>query len=299
MSSDPVAHPFEAAEVAARELARLSGVARHDVAVVLGSGWGSAALGEVVGEVAVADLPGFPAPTVAGHGALARSVRLAGPGGASGPDGVSAARHALVLTGRVHLYEGHHPRVVVHGVRTAVRAGCSVVVLTNAAGGVRPDLGVGDAVLLTDHLNLTGASPLTGANDERLGPRFPDLGDVYSARLRSAVRAARPDLAEGVYAGFAGPAYETPAEVRMARALGADLVGMSTVLEAVAAAHAGASVVGLSLVTNAAAGLGSAALDHAEVLAVARSASDSLEAVLADVVGAVPGESGGPESEGA
>jgi purine-nucleoside phosphorylase len=255
----PPDDPFALAAGAAATLARATGVERHDVAVVAGSGWADATarLGEVVAEVAAADL-GFPAATVAGHAGTVASVRA--PGG----------RRVLVLRGRVHGYEGHAPAVVVHGVRMAAAAGCGVVVLTNAAGGIRPGLAVGEPVLVADHLNLTGASPVAGPLPPGAPARFVDLTEAYSARLRALARAVDPTLAEGVYAGLPGPHYETPAEIRMLAALGADLVGMSTVWEAIAARHLGLEVLGLSLVTNLAAGLSGAALDHAEVLAAGR-----------------------------
>ena len=169
----PADAPFDAADASAAALAHATGTDRHDIAVVLGSGWRGAldALGEEVARVPFERLGGFPATTVEGHGADACSLRR-------------GDRRIHVLTGRVHLYEGHHPNVVVHGVRTAIRAGCRTIVLTNAAGGVRPDLAVGRPVLIADHLNLTGCSPLVGADDPRLGPRFPDLSGAYAPRLR-------------------------------------------------------------------------------------------------------------------
>lgn len=272
--TDPVASPYEAAEASAAALAAATGVERHDVAVVLGSGWRPAAdrMGEVVAEVPMVELGGFPAAAVAGHGSTVRSI-------------ANGDRRVLAFLGRVHLYEGHHPNVVAHAVRTAVRAGCRVVVLTNAAGGVREGLRPGQAVLLSDHLNLTGRTPLLGPADERLGPRFPDMTDAYSRRLRDLARQVDPDLPEGVYAGMLGPTYETPAEVRMAAALGADLVGMSTVHETIAAVHAGAEVLAISLVTNPAAGVGGERLEHADVLDVAAQAADRMGTLIADVVG--------------
>lgn len=259
---------FDRAHDAARALAAATGIETHDVAVVLGSGWPAAAdaIGETRATVDMGDLPGFPAPSVRGHGGSIRSVAIGG-------------TRALVLLGRVHAYEGHDLDVVVHGVRTAIAAGCRTIVLTNAAGGLRDDLAIGQPVLIADHLNLTGRSVLTGPNDDRLGPRFPDLSDVWSASLRARARELEPALVEGVYAGVAGPAYETPAEIRMFRSLGADLVGMSTVHEAVAAAHAGASVLGISLVTNLAAGMGPQ-LDHRDVLAVAARSAEAMGALL-------------------
>jgi purine-nucleoside phosphorylase len=266
--------PFAIAASAAESLAAATGVERHDVAVVLGSGWGVAAegLGETVAEVPLADVPGFPAPTVAGHGAAVRSVRV-------------GDLRALVFLGRVHLYEGHGAATVVHGVRTAVLSGCGVIVLTNAAGSLREDLAVGTPVLLADHLNLTGASPLVGpAPPVEHGPRFADLTVAYSPRLRDLAREVEPDLPEGVYAALLGGAYETPSEVRMLRLLGADLVGMSTALETIAARHMGAEVLGVSLVTNLAAGLGLTALDHDEVLAAGAAAGERMARLVRGVL---------------
>jgi purine-nucleoside phosphorylase len=239
---------------AAVELAGRTGVDGHDVAIVLGSGWVPAldVLGDASQEFAVTDLPGFVPPVVEGHAGRVRSLPVSG-------------KRVLAFLGRTHLYEGHGVGSVVHGVRTAVAAGCRVVILTNACGGLRPGLAVGEPVLISDHLNLTGRSPLTGA-------RFVDLSDLYSPRLRALVHEIDPSITEGVYAMFPGPQYETPAEVRMAAVLGADLVGMSTVLEAIAAHADGAEVLGLSLVTNLAAGLG-AKLDHEEVLAAGRASA--------------------------
>jgi len=261
--------PFDLARRAAEALiARLG--AGHDAAVVLGSGWAAsiAALGSVEAEVAMADVPGFPPPRVGGHQAVIRSISIAG-------------RRLLVLGGRIHLYEGYRPAVVVHGVRAAVLAGCPVVVLTNSAGALDPELAVGQPVLLRDHLNLTGTSPLLGPVPAEGPSRFVDLVDAWSPRLRELARAADGSLPEGIYAGLLGGAYETPAEIRMLRTLGADLVGMSTVLEAIAARHLGAELLGISLVTNLAAGLSPAALDHEEVLAAGRAAESRIGALFA------------------
>jgi purine-nucleoside phosphorylase len=271
--------PYAAAAASAARLAERSGQPEHDVAVVLGSGWADAADrfteaggGQTQAEIPLADLGGFPAPTVAGHHAAVRSVRL-------------GHRRVLLFLGRTHLYEGHSPATVVHGVRTAVLAGCRVVVLTNAAGGIAGGLSVGQPVLIKDHLNLTGRSPLGGPPPPSGYPgRFTDLTDLYAARLRAVAREADPGLAEGVYAALPGPHYETPAEIRMLRTAGADLVGMSTVLEAIAARHLGAEVLGISLVTNPAAGLSGAGLDHAEVLAAGQAAAASVGALLAAVL---------------
>ena len=190
-----------------------------------------------------------------------------------------------MFLGRTHLYEGHSPAAVVHGVRTAIAAGCRVIVLTNAAGGIDPGYQVGQAVLIRDHLNLTGRSPLSGPPPPEGYPsRFTDLTGLYSARLRALARAADSRLAEGVYAALPGPHYETPAEISMLRTLGADLVGMSTALEAIAARHLGAEVLGISLVTNPAAGLAAHGLDHAEVVAAGKAAAGRMGALLARVL---------------
>jgi purine-nucleoside phosphorylase len=270
--------PFAAAAASAAALTQRTGQPRHDIAVVLGSGWAPAAdaLGPAAAEVPLTELGGFPQPAVAGHVAAARSVRL-------------GDRQALVFLGRVHLYEGHSPASVVHGVRTAVAAGCTTVVLTNAAGGIRAGLRPGQPVLISDQLNLTGRSPLAALPPAAAGgrPLFTDLSEVYSARLRAAARAAEPALTEGVYAALTGPQYETPAEIRMLRTMGADLVGMSTVLEAIAARHLGAEVLGLSLVTNVAAGLSEQKLDHQDVLATGRDAAARLGVLLASILAEV------------
>jgi purine-nucleoside phosphorylase len=284
MNSDP----FAAAQASADRLAALTEAPGHDVAVVLGSGWAPAAdamtgTSHAVFEFPVAELGGFPEPTVGGHQGSVRSAILAPEGLADStdPDGP----RVLVFLGRTHLYEGHSPADVVHGVRTAVAAGCRVVVLTNAAGGINESYRVGQAVLIRDHINLTGRSPLGGPPPPAGYPsRFTDLTDLYSARLRGLARAADPSLAEGVYAALPGPHYETPAEISMLRTMGADLVGMSTVLEAIAARHLGAEVLGISLVTNPAAGLASHGLDHTEVVAAGRAAADRMGALLAQVL---------------
>jgi purine-nucleoside phosphorylase len=284
MNSDP----FAAAQASADRLAALTEAPGHDVAVVLGSGWAPAAdamtgTSHAVFEFPVAELGGFPEPTVGGHQGSVRSAILAPEGLADStdPDGP----RVLVFLGRTHLYEGHSPADVVHGVRTAVAAGCRVVVLTNAAGGINESYQVGQAVLIRDHINLTGRSPLGGPPPPAGYPsRFTDLTDLYSARLRGLARAADPSLAEGVYAALPGPHYETPAEISMLRTMGADLVGMSTVLEAIAARHLGPEVLGISLVTNPAAGLASHGLDHTEVVAAGRAAADRMGALLAQVL---------------
>ncbi|MCB0995744.1 MAG: purine-nucleoside phosphorylase [Acidimicrobiales bacterium] len=260
----------------ARQAADLVGdrLGEHDALIVLGSGWRDVVdrVGERNGELAVTDVPGFPPPTVLGHGGSLVSLTV-------GPTRV------LALTGRVHLYEGHPPSTVVHGVRTAILAGCRSVVLTNAAGSLAPELTVGRPVLITDHLNLTGQSSLTGPPPpDPWSLRFVDLTEAYSARLRAIATEVDPDVGEGVYAGLGGPQFETPAEIRMLRSLGADLVGMSTVLETIAARHLGAEVLAVSLVTNQAAGISGAPLDHHEVLEAGRAALERVAALFAGVL---------------
>jgi len=254
------------AEEAAKTLLARTGEDAHDVAVILGSGWRPAAdeLGDPATEIPMADLPGFTAPTVAGHGGTIRALRV-------------ADRRVLVLLGRTHYYEGLGVPPVVHGVRTAAAAGCRTIVLTNAAGCLRDGIPVGSPVLISDHLNLTATSPLVGA-------RFVDLTDLYSPRLRDLAREIDPSLVEGVYAGLPGPHFETPAEIRMLRTMGADLVGMSTVLEAIAARAAGLEVFGLSLVTNLAAGVTGEPLNHEEVLEAGRAAAGRMGGLLRSLV---------------
>ena len=261
--------PADLAARAATDLTAALG-GEHDVAVVMGSGWAPAAdaFGAAEASVAIGDLPGFAKPTAVGHGGEVRSVRV-------------GDRKVLLFLGRTHLYEGRGVAPVVHGVRTAVAAGVKTVILTNAAGGVNPAYGVGQPVLLSDHINLTATSPLVGAN-------FVDLTDLYSSRLRALAREIDPALPEGVYAAFPGPHYETPAEIRMCRTLGADVVGMSTALEAIAAHAAGAEVVGLSLVTNAAAGVTGEKLDGDEVIAAGKAAAGNLGEFLVTFIGRLP-----------
>jgi purine-nucleoside phosphorylase len=256
----------ECAAEAAAVIAERTGVEKHDIAVVLGSGWRPAAdvIGEPKTEIALHELPGFSAPTAVGQGGTVRSVEVDG-------------KHALVLLGRTHLYEGKGIERVVQNVRTAAAAGANSVLLTNAAGGLRAGFQVGQPVLISDHLNLTARSPIVGAD-------FVDLTDLYSQRLRTIAREIDPSLAEGVYAGLTGPHFETPAEIRMLRTMGADLVGMSTVLEAIAARAAGIEVFGLSLVTNLAAGMTGEPLSHQEVLEAGRAAAHKMGALLRELV---------------
>ncbi|MBW8752261.1 MAG: purine-nucleoside phosphorylase [Propionibacteriales bacterium] len=258
--------PQDAAADAARVLADLTGVAQHDVALVMGSGWLPAvdALGEATAEISTTDLPGFAAPAVAGHAGRIRSVR-------------AGDKRLLVFLGRTHFYEGLGVRAVVHGVRTAAAAGCRAIVLTNGCGGLKETWTPGTPVLISDHINLTATSPIEGAH-------FVDLTDLYSPRLRALCHAVEPDLDEGVYVQLPGPHYETPAEIGMVRAIGGDLVGMSTTLEAIAARQAGLEVLGISLVTNLAAGISGEPLNHAEVLEAGNEAAGRMGSLLAAIV---------------
>ena len=259
----------EDAVQAAAVIAARTGVERHDVAVVLGSGWGpaAAALGTPTAAISMVELPGFVAPSADGHGGQLLSVPV-------------GTHRVLVMIGRIHAYEGHDLGLVVHPVRAACAAGAEVVVLTNAAGGLRADHRVGQTVLISDHLNLTARSPLTGA-------QFVDLVDAYSPRLRALARDIDPSLTEGVYAALPGPHYETPAEIRMLRTLGADLVGMSTVHETIAARAEGAEVLAVSLVTNLAAGMTGEPLRHDDVLAAGLNSARDLGAWLSAVLTAL------------
>jgi purine-nucleoside phosphorylase len=258
--------PYDQARDAAGRLAELTGVEKHDVALVMGSGWLPAAdmLGTASAEIATTDLPGFAPPAVEGHAGQIRSIET---------DGV----RALVFLGRTHFYEGLGVAAVVHGVRMAAAAGCRVVVLTNGCGGLRPEWSPGTPVLIKDHINLTATSPIVGAT-------FVDLTDLYSPRLRTLCREVEPDLDEGIYVQLPGPHYETPAEIAMVRTIGADLVGMSTALEAIAAREAGMEILGLSLVTNAAAGMTGEPLNHEEVLEAGKHAATRMGALLGSIV---------------
>ena len=266
MTDSTTSAAAEAAADAARVLAELTGVERHDVALVMGSGWLPAvdALGDATADIATTDLPGFSAPGVAGHSGRIRSVR-------------AGDKQLLVFLGRTHLYEDRGVRAVVHGVRTAAAAGCRAIVLTNGCGGLKETWSPGTPVLISDHINLTATSPIEGAH-------FVDLTDLYSPRLRALCRQVEPDLDEGVYVQLRGPHYETPAEIRMVRAIGGDLVGMSTTLEAIAAREAGLEVLGISLVTNLAAGITGEPLDHAEVLEAGNAAAARMGSLLGAIV---------------
>lgn len=255
---------------AARVLADRTGVESHDVALVLGSGWAGAAdlLGDEVASIPAAEVPGFRAPSVEGHSSSLLSLVT------------PAGLRVLVLGARHHYYESRDATAVAHPVRVAAATGCRTVILTNGCGSTRPEVGPGTPVLISDHINLTGATPL-------IGPRFTDLTDLYSPRLRTLARGIDASLVEGVYAQFPGPQYETPAEIRMAIAMGAHLIGMSTALEAIAARAEGLEVLGLSLVTNLAAGISGSALSHEEVLTAGVAAGPRLSRLLADIVGSL------------
>jgi purine-nucleoside phosphorylase len=262
--------PLQAAIIAASEIAARTGIAAHDVALVMGSGWVGAvdALGTPSYECNAEDITGFFPPAVEGHSGKVRSYEI--------KDGDRTIR-ALVFLGRTHLYEGKGMEPVVHGVRTAVKAGCKVVILTNACGGINTAFRVGQPVLIRDHISLTAQSPLVGAT-------FVDLTDLYSKRIRAIMKSADSSLQEGVYVHWRGPTYETPAEIHMMRALGADLVGMSTVPEAIAAHALGAEVLGISLVTNAAAGVTGEKLNHEEVIAAGKAAASSMGELLTKTI---------------
>lgn len=253
-------------------IAERTGVDSHDVVMVLGSGLGNypLTLGSAV-SIPFSDLPGFPQPGAVGHSGTAYSTQV-------------GRNRVLLLAGRPHAYEGHHMEHVTFPVRAAITAGCRIVVLTNAAGGCTEEIGPGDLVVITDHINMAGISPLMGPNDDRVGPRFPDMTEVYTPRLRSlaheAAERAGLSLREGIYFWWHGPMFETPAEVRMAKHLGASLVGMSTVPEATAARHMGAEVLGISLCTNLAAGISPTPLSADEVIEVAAAAESRIHSLF-------------------
>jgi purine-nucleoside phosphorylase len=281
-AATPAADPFGRAAADADALRSRCGVDRFSVAVVLGSGLGAFADAlDDADRFPMGELAGFPAPAVAGHAGEIVVGRLGG-------------HDVLLLAGRVHLYEGHTAHQVCHGVRVAAAAGVHTTVLTNAAGGIRSDLAVGSLVRISDHLNLSGANPLTGLHDGPQ-PSFVDLSAAYDPDLRSRATEVRPGMAEGVYAALAGPSFETPAEIRMLATIGADLVGMSTACETIASRHLGVRVAGISLVTNRAAGLGGP-LSHAEVTAVGRAATEDIVAFLGPFVAKVAADRPEPDA---
>ncbi len=265
---DATADPFEVAAQAASDIARLTGVDHHDIALTLGSGWGKAAelIGETTATIPATEVTGFSKPALAGHVGSLRSVLT--------PTG----RRVLVIGARTPNSEGHGVRRVVHSVRTAAATGATTMVLTNGAGGIKETWTPGTPVLISDHINLTADSPLEGAT-------FIDLTDLYSSRLRDLARTVDPSLDEGVYCQFRGPHYETPAEVQMAKTIGGHIVGMSTALEAIAAREAGMEVLGFSLITNLAAGIQKTPLRHAEVIEAGQAAEPVISDLLARVIG--------------
>jgi purine-nucleoside phosphorylase len=267
---DLAADPFVVAQQAADRIAELTGVARHDLALTLGSGWGKAAeiIGETTHTIAATEVPGFSKPALEGHVGTLRSVLL--------PNG----KRALVIGARTHYYENHGVRRVVHSVRTAAATGAKTMILTNGAGGIKSHWKPGTPVLISDHINLTADSPLEGAT-------FIDLTDLYSTRLRELARSISPELDEGVYCQFRGPHYETPAEVQMAKTIGGHIVGMSTALEAIAARQSGMEVLGMSLITNLAAGIQTTPLSHEEVIEAGREAEPVISKLLAEIVAAI------------
>ena len=269
MANDPsrfVDH-FQVAQNAAEIIAKRSLISTHDIALTLGSGWGKAAdlLGETTAVIEAEEIPGFSSSRVPGHSGTIRSVAMT--------DG----RNALIIGARTHFYENKGVNAVVHSVRTAAACGAKIMVLTNGAGGIKDSWTPGQPVLISDHINLTANSPLEGAN-------FVDLTDLYSRQLREVARRVDSSLDEGVYVQFRGPHYETPAEVQMAKAMGGDIVGMSTALEAIAAREAGMEVLGLSLITNLAAGVSPHPLSHQEVIDAGKSAEPVISRLLADIV---------------
>ncbi len=263
---------MERIERAAKELAKLG---TPEVAVILGSGLSGVFPVEGERTLPFSAIPGFPAPSVAGH---AGEVAV----------GTISGRPVLVQRGRIHFYEGHPLADIVLPVRAYARLGVKVLVLTNASGGIAYGLEAGDLVLLTDHINFLGENPLRGPNLAPLGPRFPDMTEVYDRALRRTAHAVAAELGltlkEGVYLATLGPSYETPAEIRAFRALGADLVGMSTVPEAIAARHAGLKVLGISCVTNLAAGVSPLPLSHEEVIATSRRRAADLGRLLTSLI---------------
>lgn len=265
-SADARVVPALALEAAAM-LARRTTVASHDIAIILGSGWRPTAdvIGTADGEIPLSDLPGFAPPAVEGHGGTVRSLAIAG-------------RRVLMFLGRTHYYERRDIESVVHNVHVAHGAGCRALVLTNSCGGIRAGLVPPQPVLISDYVNPSGLTPLRGGD-------FVDMTDAFSPRLRALARDTDPTLEEGVYGLHRGPQYETPAEIRMLRAMGADLAGMSTVPECIQARAYGMEVLGISLVTNVAAGLAGATLDHHEVIRKGAEAATRVGELIKALVG--------------
>lgn len=258
---------FGLAKLAANYITEKTKIAKYDIAIIVGSGWGDVTknLGSSTHHLESYLVPGFNKPTVEGHKGNISCVITAN------------NKRILVISARCHFYEQKDAQKVAHGVRTAAALGVETIILTNGCGSVNPNFIPGTPVLISDHINLTGTSPIVGAN-------FVDLTDLYSPRIRNIVKQLVPNIAEGVYVQLAGPNYETPAEIRMAKIIGGDLVGMSTALEAIAAREANLEVFGISLVTNLAAGISSTALSHQEVLEVGLEAQNKTSAMLANIV---------------
>ena len=265
-----MSNPQENAKIAADAVLSQFEATSFDVAVTLGSGWGATAdmLGQRVAEVGASEIPGFSASNIPGHAGKISAVQT------------TNGKNLLVFEARTHLYEDKGVHSVVHSVRTAAACGAKIMVLTNGAGGVKDSWSPGQPVLISDHINLTGTSPLEGAT-------FIDLTDLYSSRLRDIARGVDLSLDEGVYVQFRGPHYETPAEVQMAKAIGGHIVGMSTALEAIAAREAGMEILGMSLITNLAAGISPHPLSHQEVIDSGKAAEPVISKLLADIVHAL------------
>jgi len=246
-----------------------------EILLILGSGLGHYAQ-RIENPVTVSynDIEGFPRSTVQGH----KGEFLFG---------TLHNKNAAIMNGRFHLYEGHAAEDIALPIRALAILGAKTLILTNAAGGINPVFTPGDIMIITDHINLTGQNPLTGPNDEKYGPRFPDMTGVYDQTLRQTAQKINPELKQGIYAGLLGPSFETPAEIRMLSAMGADAVGMSTVTEAIAARHMGLRVLGLSCITNLAAGVAGQPLNHGEVLEAGRQAAPKFAALLDGVLGCV------------
>mgnify|MGYP001372602678 CR=1 FL=1 len=259
--------PHKLADLAASQILAKSGLDRFDIAITLGSGWGQAAdyLGETVASLPSSDIPGFSVSGIPGHSGTLRAVTM------------QNGLNALLIGARTHLYEGKGVRSVVHSVRSAAACGAETMVLTNGAGGIKGTFSPGQPVLISDHINLTGETPLEGAN-------FVDLTDLYSSKLREVARAANSSLDEGVYVQFRGPNYETAAEVQMAKTMGGHIVGMSTALEAIAAREAKMEVLAFSLITNMAAGISPNPLSHEEVISIGKAAEPTLSKLLAETI---------------
>ena len=262
---------------AAADAVRARGGALPATAIVLGSGLGdfAASLGDATA-MAYKDLPGWPVSSVPGH-----EGRLV--------VGTSQGHRIAALAGRSHLYEGHDAATVTFATRVLGLLGVKTLILTNAAGGVNTGFSQGALMVIEDHINLTGHNPLAGPNDDRFGPRFPDMSAVYSSRLRALADDASTKsgvpVAHGVYAALLGPSYETPAEIRYLRTIGADAVGMSTVPEAIVARHMGIEVLGISCITNMAAGVLPEPLNHADVMETAKRVRGQFIALLEGIIG--------------